>query len=179
MMAVRIPHKNRGRSFELVIEYANAYYAAKGVALVQKVATPTKVLKGPGGAKAIREKSTVDYIGTWRGRPIAFDAKSTRRRRFDLDNVHAHQVEFLRQWVTAGGIGFLLIEYPTKEGPMVRLVPWEQLQWFWDRYQSGGRASISDLEMLELPLVRAGRAVALDYLQTLILTTLETALRRR
>lgn len=64
----RISHANRGRGLELLVEMANAQYRARRLAVVQKVATPTKVLTDRrGGTRVIRERSTVDYVGVAAG----------------------------------------------------------------------------------------------------------------
>lgn len=170
-MAVRVPQANRGRGLETAIEYANAQYQGKGIAVIQKVATPTKVLAGRrGDTKVIRQKSTVDFIGVWQGRALAFDAKATVAQGFTLSHLQDHQYEFLRSWVDCGGIAFLLLEHRNPfppRGPVVRLVPWGPLDQFWRRRREGGRASITAEELAALPPVRPGRTVAIDYLAAL------------
>ena len=44
------------------------------------------------------QKSTVDYIGVVQGIPICFDAKECAKDIFPLQNIHEHQVEFMRQY---------------------------------------------------------------------------------
>lgn len=107
-------HANRGMGLETLIEYANAQYAKKGIALIQKISTPWKVIrKGKQIVSAFPEKkSTVDFIGTYKGKPIAFDAKQTAlKTRFPYANVEKHQIDFMRQWEESGGKAFLLINF--------------------------------------------------------------------
>lgn len=137
--------------------------------MVQKVATPTKVLCDRyGRPKVVREKSTVDFVGVWRGVPVAFDAKQTREKRFPLSQLHDHQYEFLRTWTECGGLAFLLIE--TEAGTArarFHILPFAELERYWTRWKTGGRASLSAEELEALPRVQPGRGVALDYLATL------------
>ena len=71
---------NRGRSFEELIDHANEWYNKRGIAAIQKIPTEWVVIRS--GAQIVRafpkRKSTVDYIGLYYNRPIAFDAKSTQ-----------------------------------------------------------------------------------------------------
>ena len=107
-------HANRGMGLETLIEYANQQYAAKGIALIQKVPTPWKVIRrGNAIVSAFPEKkSTVDLTGAYRGKPIAFDVKETRNKTsFPLANIEQHQIEFMRGWENNGGRAFFLIEF--------------------------------------------------------------------
>ena len=44
------------------------------------------------------QKSTVDYIGVVQGIPVCFDAKECQVNTFPLQNIHPHQVEFMREF---------------------------------------------------------------------------------
>ncbi|WP_416809021.1 Holliday junction resolvase RecU [Bacillus thuringiensis] len=73
---------NRGMVFEMLINLANEMYQRGGVALINKRPTPVKVLKSKGGRVLngfYEAKSTVDYDGVYKGRAIAFEAKSTEK----------------------------------------------------------------------------------------------------
>lgn len=168
-MARRVSAANRGRTLEIAVEYANAHYRARGIAMVQKVATPTKVVSGRRGeTKVIRTQSTVDYIGTWGGRALAFDAKQTRERRFPMAWLKRHQFEFLRDFQQAGGISFLLVETATgTSAAAVHLIPWPALDRYWCRWTAGGQASIGSDELDRLPRVGARQGCALDYIAAL------------
>lgn len=168
MAAGQAGYANRGRALELAIEQANASYRAHGIAVVEKVAVPTKVIRDnrtDGPLKVVREKSSVDFIGTWQGVPVAFDAKETNVQALPLANIHDHQYEFMRRWEAAGGRAFLLIWY----GPdaAVYLMPMIVLVDFWGLRRTGGPASIPGDEIRRLPKVRPGRGCTLDYLSVL------------
>lgn len=113
-------HANRGKSFETLVNYANQAYERAEVALIRQIPTPTKVLRAydsiTGKSKIVSavhdQKSTVDYMGVCQGYPIAFDAKSTMNKTsFRLDQIEAHQLEFLHEYRRFGGISFFLIEF--------------------------------------------------------------------
>lgn len=161
-----VSHANRGAALEQLVEQANAAYLARGTATVQKVPTPTKALRdGHGGVKVVRERSTVDFLGTWGGRPVAFDAKMCREGSFPLKNLHDHQVGFLQDWERAGGYAFLLIWHEPTDArsllPLALLMPW------WLQWKGGGRASIPAEDLRRLPRVRPGRGCSADYLAAL------------
>lgn len=85
-----------------------------------------------------------------------------------MDMLHPHQVEFLQDWQAAGGVAFLLAEIAVGSAAAATyLLPFPVLHGYWLRYSGGGRARISAEEFAGLPLVRAGRGVALDWLATL------------
>lgn len=79
---------NRGMHFEKLINLANEMYQIGRVALINKRPTPVKVIKSKGSQVIngfYESKSTVDYDCVYKGRAIAFEAKSTENAtRFDL-----------------------------------------------------------------------------------------------
>jgi len=162
-----ISRANRGRSLERLLEISHAAYLRQGRAVVQKVATPTKVLRARSGLRVVREKSTVDFVGVIQGgRMVAFDAKQNRETtRFPFDDRWAHEVEFLRAVHGAGGITFLVIEQVLQN--RIYLLPGPRLFELWDESQRGGRRSIS-LSMLETcPVVGSAPGIPVDWLTTL------------
>ncbi|MEH7536400.1 Holliday junction resolvase RecU [Bacillus toyonensis] len=106
---------NRGMAFEMLINLANEMYRRGQVALINKRPTPVKVLKSKGGRVLngfYEAKSTVDYDGVYKGRAIAFEAKSTEKdTRFDLKNIAQHQLDYLEKAERMGAICFFLIEF--------------------------------------------------------------------
>ncbi|HAG04913.1 MAG TPA: Holliday junction resolvase RecU, partial [Lachnospiraceae bacterium] len=104
----------RGSSFEELINMTNDIYFEKGLAVVQKVPTPITPMKMDKEKKVItlayfEKKSTVDYIGAVQGIPMCFDAKETRQGRLPLQNIHEHQVKFMKKFDEQGGLAFLLV----------------------------------------------------------------------
>ncbi|MCT8138630.1 Holliday junction resolvase RecU [Anaerobacillus sp. CMMVII] len=158
---------NRGMAFEMLLNLVNAQYNTKGLALINKRPTPVKVLKSK-GTQVIKgyfeEKSTVDYDGTYNGKSIAFEAKSVGEKRFDLKNIHKHQLEYLQKAEKHGAISFFLIEFrATKEVFLVSLNFIET--YVMQSKKKGGRKSIpyDDFTVYGY-LVERGRGVPVDYL---------------
>jgi recombination protein U len=112
---------NRGKAFEDAINYAIEMEKRNpSGALAFKVPNAWKVQRkyNPHTRKneiafAFPEtKSTVDYIGIWNGRGIAFEAKSTENKySFPFSNIEQHQLDFLGEWQQRGGISFFLIHF--------------------------------------------------------------------
>ncbi|MBM7717167.1 recombination protein U [Bacillus thermophilus] len=167
---MKIGHGNRGMSFENLVEYTNRCYLFKGMADVRKVATPVKVLRMVQGRIRdgfYEEKSTVDFIGTSQGRSLAYDAKTTRERtRFPLDNIHQHQMDFLKSWQDQGAVTFFLIEFAIHHE--VYFVPFDLVLEWWLNAKRGGRKSIPYKWFKEnCSLVKSSRGIPLDYLKCL------------
>ena len=74
------------------------------------------------------------------GIPVCFDAKECRVDTFPLQNVHEHQLDFMRKFEGQGGISFLLIYYTAREE--LYYMRYEQIRKFWERACQGGRKSI-------------------------------------
>jgi len=163
---VRHRQGNRGMAFEQLINLANNQYKTKGLALINKRATPVKVLKSK-GTQVLRgfyeAKSTVDYDGVYNGRAITFEAKSVSGKRFDLKNIHDHQLQYLENAEKHGAVSFLLIEFrDTKE---IFFTPLSMIRLAVKRAKDGGRKSIPiDEFQVYATEVNQGRGVALDYL---------------
>lgn len=85
----------------------------RGTTCIQKIATPSGFRKN---GDFYRTRSTVDYVGVHCGHAFAFDAKACATSSFPLKNVHAHQLDYLRSFTKAGGIGALLIGFADR-GP--------------------------------------------------------------
>ncbi len=163
-----VSYANRGKSFEQIIETANKQYLLKKWGLIQKVATPWKVIRK--GKRIISaypaEKSTVDFVGVANGKAIAFDAKSTRERtRFPLSNIEKHQMLFLKYFQDQGGQAFILIEFSKLNETY--LIPFNSLLEYWNNSMNGGRKSIPYSDMMKFPIVKSGRGIVLDYLAVL------------
>jgi recombination protein U len=161
-------HANRGSGLELHVELANRQYIALGIAEIQKIAVPTHVKQNhhDNSVEIAREKSTVDFVGAWAGRPVAFDAKETQDPAgFPLGNIKPHQYDFLKLWRQVGGQAFVLILFVPDQA--VYILPFDRLNEYWMAWRAGARASIPADQLRQLPKVRAGRGCALDYLATL------------
>ena len=110
----------RGSTLEDLINRTNEKYLENGLALIQKIPTPITPISIDKESRHItlayfEQKSTVDYIGVVQGIPVCFDAKECAVDRFALQNIHEHQVEFMRLFEKQGGIAFFVIYYTHKE----------------------------------------------------------------
>lgn len=160
-------YANRGRSLEELINYTNEQYKAKGVALVQKVATPWTVIRR--GSQIVSafpaEKSTVDFIGVAREKvPVAFDAKQCKKPTlFPLSYIEPHQMLFLKIWSGYGGEAFFIIEMLALQ--KIFRVPYVVMSKYWELARIGGRKSIPIDDFKEMQPLRSADGIALDYLR--------------
>lgn len=142
----------RGSAFEEFINLTIEKYVENELALIQKVPTPITPIHIDKEHRHITlayfdQKSTVDYIGVVQGIPVCFDAKECNAKTFPLQNLHAHQVQFMERFEKQGGISFLLI-YFTKEETFYYL-RFDKMMEFWKRMESGGRKSFRMEELEE------------------------------
>ena len=91
----------RGSTLEDLLNRTNEKYAHNGLALIQKIPTPITPINIDKETRHItlayfEQKSTVDYIGAVQGIPVCFDAKECVAETFPLQNIHEHQVEFMK-----------------------------------------------------------------------------------
>ena len=140
----------RGSSFEEMINHTNEVYREQKLALIQKIPTPITPVKFDQQSRHITlayfdQQSTVDYIGSVQGIPVCFDAKECAKQTFPLQNVHAHQVEFMRLMEEQGGVSFLLIYF--SETDECYYMRFEELLRFWRRSEEGGRKIIRREEL--------------------------------
>lgn len=111
---------NRGMNLEEDINLTNEYYLNNDIAVIYKKPTPVQVVdvSYPSRDKCMITKafykipSTTDYNGIYLGKYIDFEAKETKSKTsFPLRNIHAHQIDHLKNIVKHGGIGFLIISF--------------------------------------------------------------------
>lgn len=156
---------NRGMGLESLIEYANAQYASKGIANIQKISTPWQIVRQ--GKKIVNAfptgPSTVDYMGEYKGAAICFEAKETgNKTSFPLSNFEQHQIEFIRRWQ---GISFAIVHFSfyNRTFFIYRL----ELLRAWDN-QKTGRKSIPYTWITQYAKeVTQGNGIVLDYLREL------------
>ena len=160
----------RGSTLEEMINRTNAKYAEQGLAVIQKIPTPITPVKMDSGTRQItlayfEQKSTVDYIGAIQGYPVCFDAKECATETFSLQNIHEHQVEFMKRFEAPGGIAFFLIYYTQKE--VLYYLPCEMLLYFWNRAKDGGRKSFRYDELNPAYVLPKKHGVMVPYLEGL------------
>ena len=101
----------RGSTLEELVNRTNEQYREKGLALIQKIPTPITPVRMDKENRHItlayfEQRSTVDYIGAVQGIPVCFDAKECSTGTFPLQNIHPHQVQFMKEFEKQGGIAF-------------------------------------------------------------------------
>ena len=111
---------NRGMSLESELNSSNEYYLINDIAIIHKKPTPITITKVNYKSRMdaviteafFKIPSTTDYNGIYKGKYIDFEAKETKSSTsFNLNNIHAHQIEHLKKIVTHGGTGFLIIRF--------------------------------------------------------------------
>lgn len=142
----------RGSLLEDLINRTNEKYRETGLALIQKIPTPITPMQIDRETRHItlayfNQKSTVDYIGAVQGIPVCFDAKECAETTFSLQNIHPHQVQFMREFEAQDGVAFFLIFF-TREN-LFYYLPFRHFLPFWERAQTGGRRSfrLDELDM--------------------------------
>lgn len=160
----------RGSTLEDLINRTNEKYADAGLALIQKIPTPITPIKMDKESRHITlayfdQKSTVDYIGAVQGIPVCFDAKECAVDTFTLQNIHEHQVEFMRRFERQGGIAFFLIYYTHRD--TFYYLPFEMLDFFWQRAKDGGRKSFRYEELNPAYVLPKKPGVLVPYLDML------------
>lgn len=158
----------RGSMLEEMINITNSKYREKQLALIQKVPTPITPINIDKESKQINlayfeRKSTVDYIGVVQGIPVCFDTKECAGDTFSLNNVHEHQIQFMKEFEEQDGVAFLLIYF--KKHDLYYYLTYEILAGFWKRALDGGRKSFQ-LDELDMSYeIRVQNGVCVHYLE--------------
>jgi recombination protein U len=165
---------NLGMLLEEMINDTNTYYLNKGVAVIHKKPIPIQIVKVnyPSRCEAIiteayyKTPSTTDYNGVYKGKYIDFEAKETNNlTSFSLNNIHAHQVEHLKQIVKHGGIGFLIVYF--KKHDEVFLLPYEVLEGYWEKRNTERKSIPYEVFKEKGYLIKVSYIPRLDYLKVL------------
>lgn len=160
----------RGSILEDFINRTNEKYLESKLALIQKIPTPITPIKIDQEHRHITlayfdQKSTVDYIGAVQGIPVCFDAKESAKDTFSLQNIHEHQVEFMKNFELQKGIAFFLLYFSAREEfYYLRLC---ELLVFWERAQNGGRKSFRADELNPAYFFKSKQGVFVPYLDML------------
>ncbi len=160
----------RGSTLEEMINLTNEKYRINGLALIQKVPTPITPINIDKETRHItlayfEQKSTVDYIGAVQGIPVCFDAKECATETFPLQNIHEHQIQFMKEFEKQKGIAFLLIYFARKD--IYYYLPLEELLKYWKRAKEGGRKSFRLEELDPHYQISTHNGVFLHYLEML------------
>lgn len=158
----------RGSTLEDMINHSNDLYREKKLALIQKIPTPITPISIDKDSRHITlayfdQKSTVDYIGAVQGIPVCFDAKECAVKTFPLQNVHEHQIRFMRQFEEQGGIAFIILHFTALDE--IYYMPFRDLYQFWKRMEDGGRKSFTYDEIDHSYAIHAHRDILVHYLE--------------
>ncbi len=158
----------RGSALETLINMTNERYRDLHLALIQKIPTPITPINIDKETRHITlayfdQKSTVDYIGAVQGIPVCFDAKECAVDTFPLQNVHDHQIAFMREFERQGGIAFFLIAFTAKE--YYYYCPFREMEKFYHRAEEGGRKSVRFEEFTEGYALGQKQSVPIHYLE--------------
>ena len=160
----------RGSTLEDLINRTNEKYLENGLALIQKVPTPITPIKIDKENRHItlayfEQKSTVDYIGAVQGIPVCFDAKECSVDTFSLQNIHEHQVEFMKNFEKQQGVSFFLIYYTNKD--LFYYLTFKDFLVFWERAKQGGRKSFRFEELSSDYIIPKKNGIMIPYLDML------------
>lgn len=160
----------RGSTLEDMINRTLEKYQEKKLALIQKVPTPITPIRIDPEHRHITlayfdQKSTVDYIGVVQGIPVCFDAKECASDTFALQNVHEHQINFMKAFEEQNGIAFLIIYFTGRE--LYYYLPLRDLEKFWNRSLEGGRKSFRFEELNPEYILPKHQGVLVPFLDTL------------
>lgn len=160
----------RGSVLEELINRTNEKYKNDGLCVVQKIPTPITPLEIDNKKRLItkayfEEKSTVDYIGAVQGIPICFDAKETSHKRFPLQNIHEHQVDFMNAFEKQNGVAFLVVYFSMFDE--YYYLPFRILKKYYDDAKSDGRKSIPYDSFQKEYLIYNKDGYMVHYLETI------------
>ena len=158
----------RGSTLEEMINLTNETYRVKKLALIQKIPTPINPLKLNNADRTItlayfEQKSTVDYIGVIQGVPVAFDAKETGRKSLPIQNIHAHQIDFMDDYERQGGLAFLIVHFNFYDE--YYYLPFVVLKKYWLGSKAGKRKSIPYAAFEKDFLINSRKGHLLHYIE--------------
>lgn len=169
-----IKKANLGMLLEEMINDTNEYYLNTGKAVIHKKPIPIQIVKVnyPSRSEAIiteayyKTPSTTDYNGIYRGKYIDFEAKETNvATSFSLNNIHPHQVSHLKDIVSHGGIGFLIVYF--KKHDEAYLLPYDILEPYWENRNTDRKSIPYEVFREKAYLIKISYLPRLDYLKVL------------
>ncbi|MDD6211592.1 MAG: Holliday junction resolvase RecU [Clostridiales bacterium] len=157
----------RGSTLEEMINVSLEKYREKKLALIQKIPTPIKPIHmdketGHITLAYFDQRSTVDYIGVVQGVPVCFDAKECASDTIPLQNIHEHQMVFMRDFEQQGGVAFFLLYLSQRDEAYY--IPFRDALRFWNRAAEGGRKSFTYAELDQSYRIEGCRGISLHFL---------------
>ena len=172
-MVKTINKANLGMDLEGIINESNEHYLVNNIAVIHKKPTPVQIVKVdyPMRSKAIiteayyKTPSTTDYNGIYKGKYIDFECKENHNKTaFPLANIHAHQIEHLKNIISHGGIGFIIVAWSVYDE--YYLLPFDVAYEYWENSLNEGRKSIPYETFKNRGyLIKEGYLPRLDYLK--------------
>jgi len=133
-------YANKGRAFEDLIEFANAQYFRKAIAVVGKQNTkfiPIRNGQGQLISAKVEEKATVDYLGRYKGTPVAVEAKHTENDRIFFSRVEPHQADYLDAFCRDdNAVGIVLVSFSLRRFFAVPWPFWKAARDAWETSRS-------------------------------------------
>lgn len=143
-------YANRGMALEDCVRYSIEFYQYKNEAIICKIPTefiPIRNTRGKVIDVKVERKSTVDFIGQYKGVPVAFEAKNTNTHRISLKAVQPHQEAFLDKWEgIPGAVAFVVVAFNQLQD--FYRIPW----YFWKaamEHDRKNRGKKSDVKIMD------------------------------
>jgi len=140
-------HANRGQSFEEFLRFVHARYQVNGKACMYKVPTefiPLRDKTGKVSSVKVEHKSCVDYLGRYKGTPVAVEAKHTEDRRISFDRIEPHQAEYLNDFCkNEEAIGIVLVSFALRNFYAIPWVFWKAAQDDWEQSKGKSPATVT------------------------------------
>ena len=160
----------RGNELEEMINATNDLYRQKKLAVVQKIPTPIKPITIDKEKRVItlayfEQKSTVDYIGVVQDIAICFDAKETTKTFLPINNIHPHQIAFMKDFKKQGGEAFLVVYFKTFGEYYFMDI--DTLSNYYEKALAGGRKSIAYTQFDKHYLIPIEGGMYIHYLKAL------------
>ena len=146
----------RGSTLEDLLNRTNDSYREKKLALIQKIPTPITPIEIDKKSRHI----TLAYFDM----KSTVDAKECAVSTFPLQNIHPHQIAFMKEFEAQGGIAFIILSFTAENE--IYYVPFDVVNRFWERMEEGGRKSFTYDEVVpEAYRIRSHRDMYVHYLE--------------
>lgn len=174
---------NRGRPFEEFLAFVHAKYQRTGIACVHKVPTefiPLRDASGKVCSVKVEHKSCVDYLGRYKGTPVAIEAKHTESGRIRWDRVEDHQAEYLDDFCKdPAAVGIVIVSFNLRRFFAVPWLFWRDARNAWNcmgdnrnikitaygwTWETKGMASVTPDRLLPAWEIKTGGTTGLPYL---------------
>lgn len=180
---------NRGKPFEDFLKFVHQQYQQKHIACVHKVPTefiPIRNARGEICGCKVEEKSCVDYLGRYKGTPVAVEAKHEEGERIAFDRVEPHQAAYMDDYTSdPAAAGIVIVSFGLRRFFAVPWIFWKTAREVWIRkpnpkarkcekitveahgykWTTTGMASASADDFLPEWEIKSGGATGLPYLE--------------